>query len=517
LTGKLVRILFNLIPLWQDKPVSLHVVTISSEMIPLAKTGGLGDVCGALPIALESIGCRCTAFLPAYRSVLRSGLPIETTNIAFTVNLAGRITACRLLKTKLPHSGVEVFLIDQPQFFERDGLYSDRQGEYRDNCERFSFFCRSTIQAIEALDLNPDIVHCHDWQAGLIPAYMHARLGNFAWMDRARSVMTIHNLAYQGRFWHLDMPLTGLDWSYFNMEQLEYYGDLNLMKSGIVFADRVTTVSPTYAKEIARPEHGCGLDGLLAGRGSELVGIVNGVDYQQWNPATDTNLAQTYDVDTWLTGKPICKANVQAELGLPQSADTPLVGIVSRLAGQKGWDLILPLLRHWLTHRDIQWAILGTGDKNYENELRDMSVAHPTKLAVRLEFSEGVAHRIEAGSDLFLMPSRYEPCGLNQLYSLKYGTVPVVHATGGLADTVNHANNHSLEQHTATGFQFTEYSLTGLEVAINEALDFYLHRRQQWANIVEAGMKGDWSWKNSANRYMEVYLQTLQHRQSLRL
>lgn len=492
--------------------MSLKVVTIASEMIPLAKTGGLGDVCGSLPLALESVGCQSTCFLPAYRSALKAGLPIETTDIAFTISIGGKNVACRLLKTQLAHSNVTVYLIDQPHYFERDGLYSDRQGEFRDNCERFAFFCRAAMQAIETLGLKPDIVHCHDWQTGLVPAYIHARLGNFAWMNDVASVMTIHNLAYQGRFWHLDMPLTGLDWNYFNWERLEYYGDLNLMKSGIVFADRVTTVSPTYAKEITRPEHGCGLDGLLAKRGSDLIGIVNGVDYQQWNPATDDLLPAKYDLQSWQGGKAACKAALQADLGLPQEASKPLVGIVSRLAGQKGWDLILPLLRHWLPHRDVQWAILGTGDKGYENELRDMSIAHPTKLAVKLDFSEKVAHGIEAGSDLFLMPSRYEPCGLNQLYSLKYGTVPVVHATGGLADTVVHSTAETLQNGTATGFSFNEYSVAKLENALNEALDFYLNRRQQWAQLVETGMRDDWSWNNSANRYREIYLETLQNR-----
>lgn len=492
--------------------MSLTVVTIASEMIPLAKTGGLGDVCGALPVALEEVGCNCIAFLPAYRSALKSSLAVETTDIAFTIPIAGRNVACRLLKTKLPGSNVVVYLIDQPQYFERDGLYADRQGEYRDNCERYSFFCRASMQAIETLGIKPNIVHCHDWQTGLVPAYIHARLGNYSWMNDVASVMTIHNLAYQGRFWHLDMPLTGLDWNYFNWEQLEYYGDLNLMKSGIVFADRVTTVSPTYAKEITRPEHGCGLDALLARRGTDLIGIVNGVDYQQWDPSTDQLLAAQYDQASWATGKAACKLALQQELGLPERSDVPLIGIVSRLAGQKGWDLILPLLRHWLTHRDVQWAILGTGDKNYENELRDMAVSNPTKLGVRLDFSEKIAHAIEAGSDMFLMPSRYEPCGLNQLYSLKYGTVPIVHATGGLADTVIHASEETLQQGIATGFSFNDYSVVGLERALNEALDFYLHRRRQWAQIIETGMRNDWSWKNSAQRYKEIYLETLQNR-----
>lgn len=492
--------------------MNLNVVTIASEMIPLAKTGGLGDVGGSLPMALESVGCQCTCFLPAYRSACRSGLPIETTDIAFTISIAGKNVACRLLKTKLPGSNVEVFLIDQPQYFERDGLYSDRQGEFRDNCERFAFFCRAANQAIEILGLKPHIVHCHDWQTGLVPAYMHAKLGGYSWMNDAVSVMTIHNLAYQGRFWHLDMPLTGLDWDYFTWERLEYFGDLNLMKSGIVFADRVTTVSPTYAKEITRPEHGCGLDGLLAARGPDLVGIVNGVDYEHWNPASDKLLASNYDMQSWKTGKAECKAALQSDLNLPQLPTVPLIGIVSRLAGQKGWDLILPLLRHWLAHRDVQWAILGTGDKNYEDELRDMAIANPSKLAVRLDFSERLAHSIEAGSDIFLMPSRYEPCGLNQLYSLKYGTVPVVHATGGLADTVVHTTDFTLQNGTATGFRFNDYSVNNLESALNEALDFYLNRRQQWAQIVETGMQNDWSWKSSANRYKEIYLETLDKR-----
>jgi starch synthase len=490
----------------------VQVVQIASEMLPLAKTGGLGDVCGSLPLALESVGCKCTAFLPAYRSALRSGLAIEATNIAFTIPLAGRNVACKLLRTTLPHSNVVVYLIDQPHYFERDGLYSDAQGEYRDNCERYSFFCRAAMHAIDVLGLQPNIVHCHDWQAGLVPVYMHAKFGNYAWMQQACSMMTIHNLAYQGRFWHLDMPLTGLDWSYFNWEQLEYYGDLNLMKGGIVFADRVTTVSPTYAKEITHPEHGCGLDNLLAKRGTDLVGIVNGVDYELWNPTTDQLLPTQYDQSSWMDGKRDCKAAIQSTMNLPQAAEVPLVGIVSRLASQKGWDLIIPLLREWLPQRDVQWVILGTGDKNYEKELSSMALAYPTKLAVRLEFSEAVAHGIEAGSDMFLMPSRYEPCGLNQLYSLKYGTVPVVHTTGGLADTVVHASDSNLQHGIATGFQFSDYSVLGLEQALNEALDFYLNRRSQWAQLVETGMRDDWSWKNSARQYREIYLQTLQQR-----
>jgi starch synthase len=492
-----------------DNLVNLRVVSVSSEMVPLAKTGGLADVCGALPVALETLGCECSAFLPAYRSAVNSGLTIENTDLVFSIPMAGRNVACRILKTRLPNSGVTVFLVDQPKYFQRDGLYSDSQGEFRDNCERFSFFCRATIEAIERLELHPQVVHCHDWQTGLIPAYMHAKLGNLNWMNSAVSVMTIHNLAYQGQFWHFDMPLTGLDWSYFNWQQLEYHGHLNLMKSGLVFADSLTTVSPTYAQEITQPENGCGLHDILQNRRSDLVGIVNGVDYGQWNPAADPHIAQQYDLSSWQQGKAACKMSLQKELGLEANPDAPLIGIVSRLASQKGWDLILPLLNRWLHEQPIQWAILGTGEKKYENDLQNLARNHPTKIAVAMQFSEALAHRIEAACDIFLMPSRYEPCGLNQLYSLKYGSVPVVHATGGLADTVVPATEENLKTAVATGFQFSHYSLKELQATLEAALDFYRHRRQQWSQIVESGMRGDWSWQSSAQRYKEVYLDTI--------
>ena len=485
------------------KPI--HVVTISSEMVPFAKTGGLGDVCGALPVALEAHGCRCSAFLPAYRSVLRSGLAIEPTPLTFTIYIAGRHVACRVLKATYPGSNVDVYLIDQPQYFDRDGLYSDRAGEYRDNCERFSFYCRAVVEAIDRLGLEIDIAHCHDWQTGLIPAYIKARRNQYAWMNNVKSVMTIHNLAYQGRFWHLDMPLTGLDWKYFNWEQMEFHGDLNLMKTGIVFADTVTTVSPTYAREITEPELGCGLDSILKGRGQDLVGIVNGVDYTLWDPSTDCHLPQNYSVENWRDGKSVCKAQLQAELGLEVRDEVPLLGIVSRLADQKGWDLIIPLLKDWARSRDVQWAILGTGDPRYEQQLQALAQEHPTRVGVRLEFSEAVAHRIEAACDMFLMPSRYEPCGLNQLYSLKYGSVPVVTSTGGLADTVVDASEENLAKGQATGFRFDEYSQVGLDSALHRAIDVFRHNPSRWGYIVEAGMRDDWSWGQSAKHYKEIY------------
>lgn len=489
----------------------LHIATISSEMVPLAKTGGLGDVCGALPLALDAMGCQCSCFLPAYRSVLQSSLQIEPTHHTFTIYINGRHVACRVLKSRYPGTQVDVYLIDQPQYFDRDGLYFDKNGEYPDNCERFAFFCRAVAEAIDRLNLNIDIAHSHDWQAGLIPAYVRTRFGHYAWMEHAKTVHTIHNLAYQGRYWHLDMPLTGMDWRFFNHDQMEFHGDLNLLKTGIVFADTVSTVSPTYAREITQPKLGCGLDDILKARGENLVGIVNGVDYQQWDPSADEHLPQKFSAEDWQTGKPACKAALQQELGLPQDPNVPLIGIVSRLADQKGWDLIIPLLGYWAAERNIQWAILGTGDKQYEQRLAALAAQYPEKVAAKLEFSEGVAHRIEAGSDMFLMPSNYEPCGLNQLYSLRYGAVPVVHSTGGLNDTVVDATEGNIANNSANGFRFDQYSETALAMALERAIDTFLHNKSRWNAIVETGMREDWSWQHSAGEYINLFQRTMQH------
>jgi starch synthase len=478
-------------------------------MVPLAKTGGLGDVCGALPIALDQAGVRCTAFLPAFRSVTQSGLALESTPYSFTIPIARKYVACRLLKTRLPNSQVDVYLVDQPQYFDRGELYSDANGEYRDNCERFCFYSRAVAEAIHQLGLKVDILHCHDWQTGLLPAYVATNYRNYPWLEQSRSIMTIHNLAYQGKYWHLDMPLTDMSWDYFNWQQMEFHGDLNLLKTGIVFADRVTTVSPTYAREITTPEYGCGLEGVLADRGSQLVGIVNGVDYNQWNPATDPHLESRYDNHHWRSGKAACKAWLQGELGLSVRPDVPLIGIVSRLVDQKGWDLIIPMLSRWAENPDVQWAILGTGDPKYQENLRQLSEKHPDNLAVRLGFSEPLAHQIEAGSDIFLMPSRYEPCGLNQLYSLKYGSVPVVTRTGGLADTVTDTTTATLQDRSATGFVCDHYSVSSLEETLSRSLELYLHQNEIWGQIVATGMEQDWSWSSSAHRYLEVYEEVL--------
>lgn len=529
------------------KATFLDIVFLSTEAVPFAKTGGLGDVCGALPATLASRGHNVCLIMPAFASIYSSGIAIRKTDISFAIEIRGRIVGARLLAADLPGvpqpeatatqaaqpGRATVYFIDQPQFYDRPGLYGDSSGDYSDNCERFAFFCRAALLAISRLQTHVDIVHCNDWQTGLVPAYMALRFESHAWMERAKSVFTIHNLAYQGQFWHWDFPLTGLDWQHFTPDGLEFYGGINFLKAGIQFADRLTTVSPTYAEEIQTAQHGCGLDPLLRSRSEVLSGITNGIDDQAWNPATDRYLRLTsgpadtgvgsmdddstfhadrelppgnYDQATWQAGKAMQKRRLQEEFGLTVDPNLPLVGLVGRLADQKGWDLIIEVLgRHLRENRPVQWAILGTGEKRYHVALAELAESHPHQFGLRLAFSDAVAHQIEAAADIFLMPSRYEPCGLNQLYSLRYGTVPVVTATGGLVDTVTDATPENLAKGLATGFHVADYTADQLDQVLGEALRIRYHEPETWQKIVATGMSQDWSWRHVASQYEELY------------
>jgi starch synthase len=493
---------------------SLNIVFVASEVAPFAKTGGLADVCGALPIELARQGHNVAVMMPAYRQVKQSGQPIEPLGVKFDIPIGNKIVRGRLLRSVLPGSDVPIFFVEQDDYFDRPELYRVKGEDYKDNCERFVFFCRAALESIRLLNLPVDVIHCHDWQTGLIPAYLHVEYLHCHGYEQVASLLTIHNMAYQGIFWHWDMLLTGLDWKYFNYNQMEFYGKLNLLKTGIVFADGLTTVSPRYAEEIRTEAFGCGLEGVLEQRGEALSGIINGVDYTIWNPATDPHLADKFSVDNWQIGKPQCKAALQRELGLPESPRTPLIALVGRLADQKGWDLVVEVMRRWVLEMDVQWAILGTGEPFYHEVLGELSRNHPHRVAARLEFSDELAHRIEAGADLFLMPSRYEPCGLNQLYSLKYGTVPVVHATGGLADSVCDATSENLAAGRATGFQFHEPTAVALEQTLRRAIETYWQDSAIWQQLVETGMRQDWSWGTSARHYTEAYhLASQRHRE----
>ncbi len=488
----------------------MNIVFLTTEAVPYAKTGGLADVCGALPAKIESLGHQCAVIMPAFSCIHNAGLSIETTDISFAIPIGDKLVGARLLKGKLPESNVTVWFIDQPQYFARESLYGDGGGDYPDNAERFAFFARAAMHVIERISMAVDIVHCNDWQSALVPALMRAEPTKHDWISRAASVLTIHNLAYQGRFPSEDFKWMGLDWDHFKPESFEFYGYLNYLKTGIITADMVTTVSPRYAQEIRTPEHGCELDTVLSARGQHVVGIINGIDPQVWDPASDPMLPKNYSVDDWKAGKLENKKALLSEFGVVGDDAVPLIGLVGRLAEQKGWDLILPVLeRHLEQKRPTQWVVLGSGDRNYERELERLANAFPNRFALYVGFSDKLAHQIEAASDVFVMPSRYEPCGLNQLYSLRYGTVPVVADTGGLANTVIDCSESTLSDKTATGFLMKGRSVDALDAAIGRALEIRYHDPDHWQQLVCTGMHQDWSWRKSAIQYSQLYEKTL--------
>jgi starch synthase len=497
----------------------LRVLLAASEVVGFAKTGGLADVAGSLPRALAARGHQVAVVMPYYRAVRFGKHPVERTGHVIPVPIGARTLACRLFRSTLPGSDVPVFFVEAPEYFDRDdphqgkGLYQQAmpggyKADYPDNAERFIFFSRAVLEAIPAVGFVPDVVHANDWQTGLIPVYLSEVYRLKPELARVRSVFTIHNIAYQGMFGSDVMRLTGLPGWLFNHRQLEFHGQLNCLKAGIVFADAVNTVSPTYAREIQTDEYGCGLEGLLRENRHKLSGIVNGADYEFWNPATDPHIPARYDADTVFDRKPENKAELQRRFGLPADPDRPVLGKVARLVNQKGVDLVLSAAPGFLD-LGCQIVIIGEGDPEYHNELQQFRARHPDQVGVFLGYSDPLAHLVEAGADLFLMPSRYEPCGLNQLYSLKYGTPPVVRATGGLADTVVNATEENLSAGTATGFSFEAYSAHALYETVRWALTLSRARPADFRRVIRTAMAQDWSWDRSAAAYEELYRKIL--------
>jgi starch synthase len=498
----------------------LKCLYVASEVTGFAKTGGLADVAAALPPALAQLGVECAVMMPLYGFIQRSGVPLEPTDHRFSVPIGKDAIEGRIWRGRLPDSSVAVYFIEQPDYFERvdpakgKGLYqqqtADGLNDYSDNCARFGFFSRAVLEALPQLGYWPDLLHLNDWQTGLTPVYLrefyqrHPRTDLRRSYERIRTVFTIHNLAYQGVFWHLDMPLLGLPWRLFHRDALEFHGHINFLKAGLVYADLLTTVSPTYAREIQTAYYGCGLQGVLMQRSDRLAGIVNGIDYRVWDPANDRHVATRYSIDTVAEGKPRCKAALQETFGLDREPRTPLLGVVSRLADQKGIDLLMKAAPSLLL-QEVQLVVLGQGDPRYQDMLVQLRKHFPRQVGVRFELSEALAHQIEAGADAFLMPSQYEPCGLNQLYSLRYGTVPVVRATGGLADTVADATDINLGAGRATGFSFIPYHPVAFREAIDRALRLYRERPQLWRHVQQTGMRQDWSWSRSAVEYERRY------------
>jgi starch synthase len=483
---------------------NMKILLASSEVVPFAKTGGLADVCGALPAALREDGHEVVVCLPAYKSAMECGLPIERTGTRLELSMGHWEAAGELYLSQLPESDVPVWLVGHDGFFGRDGIYQDHNGDFGDNCQRFSFFSRFLLECLAERNWFPDVIHCNDWQTGLVPALLETRYRSQPGYDSIATLMTVHNLAYQGMFSPDLFSSTGMDRRYFHWQAMEYYGNINLLKTGLVFADAISTVSPRYAREIQTAEHGCGLENVLRERADRLFGLLNGIDTREWDPQNDASLAARFGIDNWREGKQANKEALQRETGLPRR-DVPLIGLVGRLVSQKGWSLILPVMRDWLSRYDVQWAVLGSGEQRIEDSLRDLRARHPDRLAVGLGFSGDLAHRIEASSDIFLMPSLYEPCGLNQMYSMRYGTVPVVHRTGGLADTVFDLNDENLLAGTANGFSFEHFDQSGLQWALGRAVNTLIDRPEVWETLVKNGMSVDWSWRRSARRYEELY------------
>jgi len=475
---------------------ALHVAMASPEIAPFAKTGGLSDSVGSLSRALEQLGLRVSLLMPAYRSVLQSGFPVEDTGVRFTVPISNRREEGLLLKTKMG-SSISVYLIRADKYFDRDYLYGTPDGDYPDNAERFTFFARATLEILKHDP--PSILHAHDWQSALAITFLRAQPHLYPELFSVKTVFTVHNLGYQGLFWHWDWHLLNLDWSFFNLRYLEFYGKINFLKGGIVFADAINTVSPNYAEEIKTAEQGFGLEGVFQERATSLCGILNGVDYNLWNPETDQLIARTYGTKN-LSGKKICKADLQRSFGLPENPEIPVIGMVSRLTAQKGVDLLEKALDELLS-RDVQFILLGTGDRRYQEFFLQAAAQHSGKLAIRIAFDESLAHKVIGGSDLFLMPSRYEPGGLTQLYSLKYGTIPVVRATGGLKDTVEEFDP---ETGKGNGFVFGSYEVRDLLAAVDRALRLF-SRKRQWQTLVKNAMTADFSWGRSARAYLDLY------------
>ncbi len=484
----------------------LRILFVASEAHPLIKTGGLGDVAGALPAALQTEGHDVRLLLPGYRGALeRAGRLEEVTRLT----LPPAATVARLMEGRLPGSQVPVWLADCPAAYDRDGgPYLDPLGHpWEDNAVRFALLAR--VAAAIALGQagiawRPDVVHANDWQTALTPVFMKDAA------QRPASVFTVHNLAYQGLFDRTLLGRLGLPESLWSPESLEFHGQLSFIKGGLVYSDMLSTVSPTYAREIRTPDFGCGLDGLLRHRADRLAGILNGIDDSEWDPARDPRIAHHYDCGH-IPGKYANKRALQAENSLEENPRAPLLGMVSRLVRQKGIDLVLEAIPHLMQER-AQLVFLGSGERSYEDALRSAQRRYPGRIAVRIGFDEGAAHRIESGADMFLMPSRFEPCGLNQLYSLRYGTVPIVRRIGGLADTVVDATAASLQAGTATGIAFDGDSVEALVAALTRALALYADA-PAWHRLMVSGMQRDFSWRESARRYADLYREVLQRRE----
>ncbi len=474
----------------------LKIVYVSSEASPLVKTGGLADVAGSLPQALADLGHDVSVFLPAYKCINREKYPLLSESAVLQVPLGGEERRCGVLRSGAI-SGVSVRLIDQPDLFGRDGLYDEGGIPYPDNAVRFAFFPRAVIELIRLEGNPPDIIHCNDWQTALLPVFLKTCYRDDPCFRSTQVLFTIHNIAYQGTFPQWMLGEIGLpEGLYVTEGGLEFYGKISYLKGGILFSDLITTVSPSYSREIQTEEYGFGMEGVLKSRADSLVGVLNGIDVQQWNPAADSYLPEAIGPGDWEERESV-KRTLMKVCGLDYEEGIPLVGIVSRLAGQKGFDLIEAAADR-IMESGVFMVVLGRGERRYEELFLGLKARYPDRLFVRLDFDDPLAHLIYGGCDIFMMPSRYEPCGLGQMIAMRYGAVPLARKTGGLADTIID------EGGKRNGFLFEEFSPSSLLRAFDRALKAY-HKREGWREIMMNGMRGNYSWRASAGRYLEIY------------
>ncbi|MDH3256840.1 MAG: glycogen synthase GlgA, partial [Nitrospinota bacterium] len=480
----------------------LNILFASSEVHPFAKTGGLGDVSSALPLALKQQGHDVRVVLPKYRSVGQAKRSIQPMGLTVAVPVGPKVKPGELHESRLNRS-VPVYFIGQDGYFDREGLYGDAEGEFPDNAERFIFFSRAVLETCKAINFQPDIIHCNDWQTGLIPCYLKTIFASDPFFKNTRSIFSIHNLGYQGNFDKQYVPVAHLPWNLFTSAKVEFYGFFNFLKAGLVYADKLVTVSKIYSKEILTPEHGFGLDGVLRHYRNKLSGILNGADYGEWDPQTDSNIKTRYGPKS-LKGKQECKKSLARKLSLKLTEQTPLLCMVTRLSPQKGIDLMIQRFAE-LMEQNVALVILGSGDKRYETFFKDQTQNYPKQFRFISGFDEKLAHQIIAGSDLLLMPSLYEPCGLTQMYALRYGTVPMVRRVGGLADTVK---AFQPAKNTGTGFLLKPTKASEWIPLIKKALALF-PRKKVWKGLMLNGMKQDFSWEKAARDYVRLYRQTL--------
>ena len=474
----------------------MKILIASPEVVPFAKTGGLADVAGALPKALKALGHDVRVVLPKYKMVDGKKFDLSKIYDGIKVPVADRIELADIYEAVIPGTEVPVYFIANDKYFGRDGLYQDKGVDYPDNCERFTFYSRAVLELLKKMRWKPHIIHSNDWQSALITMYLKTLYKNDSFYSDIATVYSIHNMGYQGAFPAEQLPITGLGWEYFNHESLEFYGKFALTKAGFVYADVINTVSPQYSREIQTSEFGYGLEGLLQARSKDVYGIVNGIDYELWNPATDPYIERKYSPRT-LSLKAENRTALQKKNGLPQ-ADIPVIGIISRLADQKGFDILAEDIEN-IMHLNLQLVLLGTGEPKYHELFLEMKRKYPEHIGLKLGFDAAFAQLIYAGSDMFLMPSRYEPCGLGQLISYKYGTVPIVRKTGGLADTVIDGKS---------GFVFEDYTSSALHDAIKRAIEAYKDKNK-WKKLMLYDMGLDYSWNASAKEYVELYEKAL--------